>query len=70
MIEDSEYETDTIGRRVLVGLTPEETSEYLQLAKIVTTEDSDEGLALRWVELYERHYAALRPLSQIGVAKH
>lgn len=70
MIEDSEYETDAGGNRVLVGLSVGETAEYLHLAKIITTKDLGESHASRWLELYEKHYAALRPFSHVGVAKH
>ena len=70
MIDDSEYEIDSAGNRVLIGLSLEETTEYLRLGEIVTTQTSDEDNALRWLELYEKHFAALRPFCYVGTIKH
>jgi hypothetical protein len=54
------YVVDVSGRRVLVGLTPEETSEFEGLDSSLPVPDRDAGLLPsavegRWLELYDKH---------------
>ncbi|MGF6309508.1 hypothetical protein ABIB82_003894 [Bradyrhizobium sp. i1.8.4] len=55
------YVVDVSGRRVLVGLTPEETSEFEGLdSSLAERGDRDAGLLPsagegRWLELYDKH---------------
>ena len=66
------YFVDTDGRRVLIGLTPEETFEFETLESLLALDEngrcvaSDENGVLgtmrqtRWLELYRKHDSAWR----------
>jgi hypothetical protein len=71
------YSTDNNGRRVLVGLSVEETFEFETLDDLAPLDDSGnhipwpDGVPItcrerRWLELYQKHDAAWR----VMLAKH
>lgn len=72
--DDDAYQMDAFGNRVLIGLTPEETEEYLRLEEAIANscprpQAADQEWALpedqRWLELYEKHESAKRPFLNI-----
>jgi phosphopantetheine adenylyltransferase len=78
-ISDNSYELDPRGNRVLIGLTAEETKELFRLDRIIAktrsgaTISSDEFLSeneQRWLELYEKHQAALEPFLKSSKTMH
>lgn len=69
-IDDDIYEHDEHGNRVLIGLTFAETEEFFQLdatiadPKTLPPLSADEWRSpdeKRWLELFEKHQAALPP---------
>jgi hypothetical protein len=57
------YIVDAVGRRVLIGLTHEETFEFERLDSLVPTDEHDRHLRPatgeeRWLELYAKHEGA------------
>lgn len=67
-----DYQLDSSGRRCLVGLTYEETTEFETLDASLPYDGArvwpDESLPqlpmeIRWLELWEKHQAALRSKS-------
>lgn len=63
---DDNYVLDADGKRVLVGLTPDETIEFERLDEAIldsASEEDDDYRARnerRWLVLYDKHDAALR----------
>jgi len=53
------YFVDAKGRRVLIGLSLEETAEFEALA-VAATEEAIAVDDVRWLDLYSRHEAAWR----------
>ena len=75
-IDDDSYESDQEGRYVLIGLTAEETIEFISLDAIISdrpqleTDEQHSPNERRWLVLYEKHAAALEPFSQMCKTKH
>jgi hypothetical protein len=76
--EDS-YEIDAFGNRVLIGLTAEETEEFIRLDAIIsergqliniTTDEWYQPRESRWLELYEKHETARRPFLKSSKTRH
>lgn len=78
MIKDDDYELDSSGNRVLIGLTSEETAEFFRLEEIISKSApalaSDEAWYRpedrRWLELYEKHESARRPFLKSSKTMH
>jgi hypothetical protein len=73
------YEVDAHGNRVLIGLSHDETEEFFRLdatlaeiesqPSVLTSEWHSPG-ERRWLELYEKHRAALKPFLCGGKTRH
>lgn len=68
--DDDNYQIDTDGNRVLIGLTADETVEFLQLDEAISGHPAIPDMShdewyrpeeRRWLELYEKHETARRP---------
>jgi len=78
MHKDDEYEIDDRGYRVLIGLTVEETEELFRLDGLLSiptfyVDGSDDELSpdeTRWVELIDKHDAAMKPFRHMRSVKH
>lgn len=80
MNNNDEYEIDARGYRALIGLTIEETEELLRLDAIlsvtssyfagVTLETEMTPDEVRWVELINKHDAAMKPFRHMRLIKH
>jgi hypothetical protein len=77
--DDDGYQLDASGHRVLIGLSAAETTEFQRLDRAIDRSKSLPGIAsdqwahaedLRWLELYEKHQAALLPFLAAGKTKH
>jgi hypothetical protein len=77
--DDDIYEIDASGNRVLIGLTVEETAEYVRIEAIISASgplthiDMDEWYRpheRRWLELYEKHETARQPFLKSSKTKH
>jgi hypothetical protein len=77
--DDDCYVMDAHGNRVLIGLSAEETEEYVRLDAII----SESAPLLqnpmerwygprerRWLELYEKHETARRPFLKSSKTRH
>jgi hypothetical protein len=54
-----DWSTDTSGNRVLVGLTPAETAEYLAYQEDNSNDlHTDRERLTRWLELHDKHELA------------
>ena len=64
--EDDGYVLDAVGNRILIGLTLVETREFERLDELIlslSSEPTEDNRLLneqRWLELYDRHEAAVR----------
>jgi hypothetical protein len=76
--EDS-YEIDALGNRVLIGLSAEETEEFLRLDAAIsetgpllqiTMDEWYNPRERRWLELYEKHETARRPFLKSSKTRH
>lgn len=79
MQNDDEYEIDPNGYRVLIGLTIGETEKLFRLDAVLSmplsyvdassdeTESPEEG---RWIELLDKHDAAMQPFRHMSLVKH
>jgi hypothetical protein len=73
--DDDNYILDADGRRVLVGLTFDETLEFVRLDDAIlagASEDADESRSRnerRWLVLYDKHDAALQDYISTGNAR-
>jgi len=76
--EDS-YEIDALGNRVLIGLSAEETKEFMLLDALIseqgpliniTTDEWYHPQESRWLELYEKHETARRPFLKSSKTRH
>jgi hypothetical protein len=71
-----DYELDAEGRRVLIGLTAEETEEFTRLDAMVfgtlplSQHEWSRPEERRWLELYQKHEAARRPFLMSGKTRH
>ncbi|MGP9809917.1 hypothetical protein ACTZWT_00245 [Rhodopseudomonas sp. NSM] len=78
MIKDDDYELDPSGKRVLIGLTSEETAEFFRLDEIISKSGPPPGgneqwhrpEDRRWLELYEKHESARRPFLKSSKTMH
>jgi len=80
MHSNDEYEIDARGYRALIGLTIEETEELFRLDAIlsamssylpgVTPEVQMTPDEVRWVELIDKHDAAMKPFRHMRRVKH
>jgi hypothetical protein len=79
MIDDDCYVIDALGNPVLIGLSVEETEEYIRLDSIITESapllqnpmDRWYGpRERRWLELYEKHETARRPFLKSSKTRH
>jgi hypothetical protein len=71
MIDYNEYEIDADGTCVLKGLSAAETAEFQLLVQtVLVDETAEESDILRWLEFYEKHYAAIRAFSHSIVSQH
>jgi len=73
--DDDNYILDADGKRVLIGLTLDETEEFVRLDEAIldsASEEVDEGRTRderRWLVLYARHNVAVRRYLSIENAK-
>lgn len=74
--EDS-FQLDAQGNRVLVGLTVEETREFVLLdlgfdksMPSVAADDFETPEQQRWLELYEKHEIAMKPFLSVHRTRH
>jgi hypothetical protein len=80
IIGGSNYALDADGNRVLVGLTVEETREFLALTELLAITNPDEPLSSidwdapreqRWLVLMQKHLVELEQLLRAGLlTKH
>jgi hypothetical protein len=79
MFDDDDFELDPAGNRGLIGLSTEETDEFLKLEKAITTigplvsilnDESYSPEQRRWLELFDKHTIAKLPFLQTGKTKH
>jgi hypothetical protein len=77
--DDDSYELDPDGARVLIGLSAEETAEFIRLDHSIGDAPSVPGTVqdewarvddLRWLELYEKHEAARKPFLNSSKTRH
>ncbi len=77
--DDDRYELDPTGQRVLIGLTREETAEFVELEDHISKNgplpqiSNDEWYRpedRRWLELYEKHESARRPFLKSSKTRH
>jgi hypothetical protein len=77
--DDDLYELDAFGNPVLIGLSAEETEEYVRLDAIISAgtpllqDPMDRWYGpgeRRWLELYEKHETARRPFLKSSKTKH
>jgi hypothetical protein len=74
--EEDEYELDSKGRRVLVGLTSEETAEFIRFDEVdfvpspLSPQEWSQPQKNRWLELFEKHDLAIRPYLACSKTKH
>jgi hypothetical protein len=78
-IGDGNYVFDNDGNRVLMGLTAEETREFLQLTDLLAWINEGQSLSSidwaapeekRWLALMANHAAALDEFLRSGTTKH
>ncbi|KPG00036.1 hypothetical protein NML43_26455 [Rhodopseudomonas palustris] len=78
MMKDDDYELDSSGNRVLIGLTSEETAEFFRLDEIISKSGPPPAIEddwyrpedRRWLELYEKHESARRPFLKSSKTMH
>lgn len=78
IIGESNYALDDNGDRVLIGLTVEETREFLELTKAPASvipgkspfADWASPKEMRWLELMSKHANALEKFLLAGNTKH
>lgn len=79
MIKDDDYELDSFGNRVLIGLSAEETAEFFRLDDIISKSTPPRRFRVteavrpedqRRRELYEKHQSARRPFLNSGKTIH
>lgn len=76
---DDDYVIDAFGNRVLIGLSAEETEEFLLLDPVIGERGPPLQTAMdevyrppkrRWIELYEKHETARRPFLKSSKTRH
>jgi hypothetical protein len=76
--DDDSFAIDANGKRILIGLTAEETREFLRLDGVIgggppagfLRENWNGPDDRRWLELYDKHEAARRPFLQASKTMH
>ena len=77
--DDDSYELDPLGNRVLIGLSLQETAEFIELEEFISNNgplpqiSNDEWYRAedrRWLELYEKHETARRPFLKSSQTRH
>jgi hypothetical protein len=77
--DDDSYEIDARGQRVLIGLSAEETEEFIRLDAAIsetgpllqiTMDEWYNPREHRWLELYEKHETARRPFLKSSKTRH
>ncbi|MEH2477523.1 hypothetical protein V1282_000880 [Nitrobacteraceae bacterium AZCC 2146] len=77
--DDDRYEMDCAGNRVLIGLSAEETLEFIRLDEAISDSRPLPGVShdkwmrtedRRWLELYEKHETARRPFLTGSKTRH
>ena len=78
-VDDDSYEIDAGGNRVLIGLTLDETDEFVRLEERITIDNPFAALSSdqwrspderRWLALFEKHQAALKPFLTTSKTRH
>lgn len=74
--EDS-FQMDEHGNHILTGLTVEETREFVLLdlsldksMPALVSDDWETPEQKRWLELYEKHEAAMKPFLSVKKTRH
>jgi hypothetical protein len=63
---DDNYVLDADGKRILIGLTLDETREFERLHELILnsgsepTDERNSRSERRWLVLFDKHYAAVR----------
>lgn len=77
--DDDSYQIDTFGNRVLIGLSTEETVEFLQLDESISARAARPDISgdewyhpedRRWLELYEKHEDARGLFLETSKTRH
>ena len=77
--DDDSFAIDAFGNRVLIGLSVEETEEFLRLDAVIgstgplldeSTDDWYGPKERRWLELFEKHETARRRFLKSGKTMH
>jgi hypothetical protein len=77
--DDDSYVIDALGNRVLIGLSAEETEEYIRLDAEISESGPAPHIVMdewcrpqerRWLELYEKHETARRPFLKSSKTRH
>jgi hypothetical protein len=77
--DDDNYQLDAAGARVLIGLSAQETAEFIQLDSAIgngaspptfTSSEWARADDVRWLELYEKHEAARLPFLTASKTRH
>ena len=77
--DDDSYQIDAFGNRVLIGLSVEETVEFLQLDERISARAALSHVSgdawyppedHRWLELYEKHETARSPFLKSSDTRH
>jgi hypothetical protein len=76
--DDDSFAIDALGNRVMIGLSAEETEEFIRLDAIIeagqrlqdSTEDWFGPQERRWLDLFEKHETARRRFLKSGKTLH
>ena len=79
IIGESNYCLDAEGNRILIGLTAEETREFLELTDVLAIHNAEEQVSSinwagrseqRWLALMQKHAVELENFLRAGATKH
>jgi len=79
IIGESNYALDDDGNRILIGLTVEETREFLELTDLLASISPRQPLSsidwtspkeMRWLALMQQHALELEKIVRAGGTKH
>ena len=75
--DDEHFGLDSEGNRVLIGLSVEETREFETLENTISkrniplsSDEWDSPNEKRWLELYEKHWSALKAFLKTSKTRH
>jgi hypothetical protein len=77
--DDDNYALDPFGNRVLIGLSLQETKEFLELEELISANGPPPQMSdaewyrpedCRWLELFEKHESARRPFRKSSKTMH